>query len=652
MILFLLSCSSHPMAQLPPPISLDVEEVFTAAPFRMSVATGLADTRVVFVASRAAPEPGACPPVLGGACLGLIQSLVVADVRADAAGVATHTVSVPDLHELRQWPPSVYFQAVALRSDGVVMTAPVERQILTGHQDLDADGLTNATERRAGLDARAPDTDGGGVLDGQEWVHGSDPLDPADDEGREVACTNHLDDDQDGVWDGADSDCPATDEDCTLPGDEDLDGRPDCADLDCAAACPDCLPACGEDCSDGEDDDGDALTDCEDPDCADTCAVWCGPSPGDGRADTRDEARPTLDCWYNEMELCTNGIDDDGDRLLDCEDVECAPCHRELCFDGVDNDGNRRVDCQDGDCLDRCVELCHNRVDDDLDLLADCLDPDCACHEACANGADDDRDGLADCADPECGCAETCGNGIDDDHDGLIDCEESSCHDLCLETCDNGFDDNSDGWVDCQDSDCWTSASCPAASTLAWVRAGVMRAQEAWTYGASPCSSRAFHSVSVNVIDVEGVVRVDHAGRWDTCTWRLDMARFHDSGYPDRSCRFFGHGPYAGTHRYGLRIEPECGLDGAGFLPRLAPAIEPLLSARMDVVRGTPWYGGDVETWYEHNGLTPRGSVRDVVIALVPVVETVGVFGTCTTGTPTLISEPLAVWDRVGVCAP
>jgi hypothetical protein len=49
-------------------------------------------------------------------------------------------------------------------------------------------------------------------------------------------------------------------------------------------------------------------------------------------------------------------------------------------------------------------ENCTNGVDDDGDGLVDSLDPDCAPPpaEICDNGIDDDNDGLADAADPDC----------------------------------------------------------------------------------------------------------------------------------------------------------------------------------------------------------------------------------------------------------
>ncbi|OUU23872.1 MAG: hypothetical protein CBC13_04620, partial [Planctomycetia bacterium TMED53] len=61
-------------------------------------------------------------------------------------------------------------------------------------------------------------------------------------------------------------------------------------------------------------------------------------------------------------ENCTNGTDDDGDGLVDCEDTDCD---------------------QDPACAAPPVENCTNGTDDDGDGLADCADPDCSGNPNC-----------------------------------------------------------------------------------------------------------------------------------------------------------------------------------------------------------------------------------------------------------------------------
>jgi photosystem II stability/assembly factor-like uncharacterized protein len=93
------------------------------------------------------------------------------------------------------------------------------------------------------------------------------------------------------------------------------------------------------------------------------------------------------------------------------------------CDDGVDNEGDGLIDCADEECVgtDPCLEDCTSREDEDLDGLVDCEDPDCVgqpgCLEDCSNGVDDDLDGDVDCDDADCFVFDT-------DGDGYADCDE------------------------------------------------------------------------------------------------------------------------------------------------------------------------------------------------------------------------------------
>ena len=64
--------------------------------------------------------------------------------------------------------------------------------------------------------------------------------------------------------------------------------------------------------------------------------------------------------------------------------TSCEPnCTPENCTNGMDDDGDGLIDCEDSDC--DCVEICGNDIDDDGDGLVDCEDPDladdCCCYE-------------------------------------------------------------------------------------------------------------------------------------------------------------------------------------------------------------------------------------------------------------------------------
>jgi hypothetical protein len=189
----------------------------------------------------------------------------------------------------------------------------------------------------------------------------------------------------------------------------------------------------------------------------------------------------------DEAGLCFDGIDNDGDGPVDCDDEDCVDDEfcvvSEVCSNGFDDDGDGEVDCDDDDCAGtpECfteTERCENGFDDDGDGAVDCDDAEClldnACRtsEDCSNGVDDDGDGRVDCADntcsldPACFAAEQCFNGSDDDGDGLIDCDDPSCaaRPRCFgantEECGNGIDDDDDGLIDCDDPGCVFSFDC------------------------------------------------------------------------------------------------------------------------------------------------------------------------------------------------
>ncbi|MGL1933813.1 MAG: hypothetical protein OCD01_02270 [Fibrobacterales bacterium] len=68
----------------------------------------------------------------------------------------------------------------------------------------------------------------------------------------------------------------------------------------------------------------------------------------------------------------------------------------EECLDGIDNDFDNLVDCDDTDCFifsdcgEHTLELCQNGLDDDGDGYADCADRDCKIFEEC-DGIDESK---------------------------------------------------------------------------------------------------------------------------------------------------------------------------------------------------------------------------------------------------------------------
>lgn len=98
-----------------------------------------------------------------------------------------------------------------------------------------------------------------------------------------------------------------------------------------------------------------------------------------------------------------------------------AVAQLENCYNGIDDDGDGLVDCQDGDCAP--LPFCRVEGDDGSGNLINCGD-----------GIDNDNDGLTDCQEPACAANTTicpvetdCGNGIDDDGDGFFDYYDGDC---------------------------------------------------------------------------------------------------------------------------------------------------------------------------------------------------------------------------------
>ncbi len=91
----------------------------------------------------------------------------------------------------------------------------------------------------------------------------------------------------------------------------------------------------------------------------------CGYNPGDPcDIGSNNEVDGAFAYYYPEVEpflnpggvseICDDGIDNDGDTLVDCDDPDCGGHPNctvpEICDDGIDNDGDTLVDCNDPDC--------------------------------------------------------------------------------------------------------------------------------------------------------------------------------------------------------------------------------------------------------------------------------------------------------------
>ncbi|MCA8960904.1 MAG: hypothetical protein KDC38_10350, partial [Planctomycetes bacterium] len=93
----------------------------------------------------------------------------------------------------------------------------------------------------------------------------------------------------------------------------------------------------------------------------------------------------TFDLVITQLEDCTDGLDNDMDGLVDCDDPDCTndPACPEICDDGVDNDADGAIDCADSECVADPICIEEGEIE-------------------CGDGLDNDGDGLVDCDDPGC----------------------------------------------------------------------------------------------------------------------------------------------------------------------------------------------------------------------------------------------------------
>lgn len=131
---------------------------------------------------------------------------------------------------------------------------------------------------------------------------------------------------------------------------------------------------------------------------------------------------------------CDDGLDNDGDGLVDRADSGCDGPHDAIegdpefgptrCADGVDNDGDGQTDAADLGCsaTNTTADACRNGKDDDGDGHADF-----PADRGCAGWGDasENSDNLG--LDP--GLAHSqCEDGVDNDGDGHTDLEDAQCY--------------------------------------------------------------------------------------------------------------------------------------------------------------------------------------------------------------------------------
>ena len=170
----------------------------------------------------------------------------------------------------------------------------------------------------------------------------------AEDAKKETNCSDRLDDDGDSMVDCADADC-REDPVCKA------DGKPENTDARC---------------SDWVDNDGNGLMDCDDPACEGMGVTVCkGSWKGDLSGGGKARPQPAIPATS-----VANGLNDEGipieaiNSLGDSADFyeligkfgdKDGERNDEVCSDGIDNDGDGRTDCADFGCrFDPEVTVC------------------------------------------------------------------------------------------------------------------------------------------------------------------------------------------------------------------------------------------------------------------------------------------------------
>ncbi len=135
--------------------------------------------------------------------------------------------------------------------------------------------------------------------------------------------------------------------------------------------------------------------------------------------------------------ICSDGLDDDGDGKTDCQDEDCAGY---TCAEGKT--------CYQSQCVFTKEKVCDDNIDDDNDGKKDCADTDCAANANCSDG---DKDGVLDTSD---NCPQVANAGQkDSDGDELGDaCDTSPCGNnavLGSSQCDclSGWENTDSNWA-------------------------------------------------------------------------------------------------------------------------------------------------------------------------------------------------------------
>jgi hypothetical protein len=188
------------------------------------------------------------------------------------------------------------------------------------------------------------------------------------------------------------------------------------------------------------------------------------------------------DNYYAEGESCGTLAD------FNDNDSTAYPGAPEVCNDGVDNDGDGLIDAADSDAVD-CVAAC---TDMDADGYAteggscgaiDCDDNNAEVNpgavEVCSDAIDNNCNGLTDTADMNAvNCPLDCTDNDEDGYSieggscGAVDCDDNNAeiNPAALEICDDGIDNNCNSLVDNADAVCQSDDAVEDSCNMPWWR--------------------------------------------------------------------------------------------------------------------------------------------------------------------------------------